>query len=273
MASEFLNKWDSPESDDRMGLVFSNRFKEYGAYFIRSNYRKSKVIATIVACALVVLVSAMPVIIAKFKKAEASGSAKVRVEAKTLDEVEEKEEEKPLEPPPPDKPEPVAASQQYTVPKIDPNAAQEDDIMLLKKIKAPGARTNLGEDDPWGADDGGLGDNPLGDKKPAEPATKVDVEAQYPGGHAKFLEYIEANFQYPPRCQEEGISGYVRLRFVVDVDGKISRISPVETTKSCEEFTAEAIRVLKKSPRWIAAQYNGRFVKAWREVPIQLRLE
>lgn len=272
MAIEFLNKWDSPESEDRLNLVFQERFKDYGAYFIRSNYRKSKVIATLVGCVFVTLFAAAPVIIEKFKAQKDSGSTKVRVEAKTLDDVEEKkDEEKIPEPPKLEKPEPIA-TQQYVAPTIDPNAAKEDDLPPPSKIKNPGASNQTGKDDLWGGDDGGMGPDPLGGGGPTEPATVVDVAAQFPGGEGKFIEYVVATFQYPPRCQEEGISGYVMLRFVVDVDGKISRISPVDVTKSCPEFTDEAIRVLKNSPRWIAAQYNGKFVKAWRQIPISLKL-
>jgi periplasmic protein TonB len=273
MATEFLNKWDAPESDDRLNLVFEDRFKGYGAYFIRKNYRKSKFIATVIACVFIVVVSAMPVIIEKFSGAKDSGSTKVRVEAKTLDDVEkEKEEEKPIEPPKPDKPEPIA-TQQFVPPRIDPNATKEDDLPPLSLIKSPGAKYQDGKDDPWNGDDGAGGEDPFKGGKEEEPKTKVDVAAQFPGGEAAFIQYVQDHFQYPPRCQEEGISGYVLLRFVVDVDGKISRISPVEVTKSCTEFTDEAIKVLKKSPRWIAAQYNGKFVKAWRQIPISLKLD
>jgi hypothetical protein len=60
---------------------------------------------------------------------------------------------------------------------------------------------------------------------------------------------------------------------VVDASGKISRISAIEETKSCPEFTQEAIRVLKQSPRWIPGQNNGRFVASWREIPIRLSAE
>lgn len=270
MASEFLNKWDSPESEARMELVFANRFREYGAYVIRARYRKSKVIATLIASAFVILIAATPIILEKIGNKKESGSATVRVKATTLEDVEdEKEEEKPIEPPKLEKPEPVA-TQQYVAPRIDPNAAKEDDLPPMNLIKSPGAKTQEGKEDLWGDDDGSSGENPLGDNKPAEPATKVDVQAQFPGGEKAFIQFVIDNFQFPPRCQEEGISGYVLLRFVVSEDGRISRISAVEDTKSCPEFTDEAIRVLKKSPKWIAAQYNGRFVKAWRQIPIRL---
>ena len=39
------------------------------------------------------------------------------------------------------------------------------------------------------------------------------------------------------------------------------------------KFTTEAIRVLKKSPRWVPGQNNGNFLKSWREIPIKLSVD
>lgn len=272
MANEFLNQWDQPESDSRLELVFADRFKEYGAYLIRSSYRRNKFVATMIACGCALLFAATPVILAKFKKKEGTGAQKVRVEAKTLDDVTEKEEEKPLEPPPPDKPEPVA-TQQFIAPRVDPNTTDDFDPPPNRDIKSPGAKTQEGNEDPWGADNGSGGspfDDGKGDSK--EPLTKVENEALFPGGDAAFIQFIQDNFEYPPRCLEEGIGAVITMRFVVDVSGKISRIYCTDPSKSCPEFTDEAIRVLKRSPRWIPANNNGKFVTAWRSIPINLQI-
>lgn len=101
----------------------------------------------------------------------------------------------------------------------------------------------------------------------------VEVEAAFPGGMVLFYDFVADHFEYPNRCLEEGISGKVRLRFVVDIRGNISNILTVDSTRSCPEFTAEAIRVLKMSPKWIPAQVNGKFVKSWREIPIVLQVD
>ena len=101
-------------------------------------------------------------------------------------------------------------------------------------------------------------------------ANDVQIKANYPGGEAAFRDYVAGEFIYPQRCQDEGINGSVMLRFVVDEAGRISRVHAIEDTKSCPEFTSEAIRVLKKSPRWVPGQNNGKFLKSWREIPIRL---
>lgn len=274
MADEIFNKWDQPESEDRLDLVFADKFKGYGAFKVRTLYRRSKVLATIISCMFVLLVASTPVILEKWKKEEAGSKKKFRVEAKTLDDLEEekKEEEPEPEPPKPEKPEPVA-SQQYVSPTIDPNTTNEAQLPPPSQVTNPGQTTVAGSTEYY--EPGSTGTGGSGPLQPTntEPVTKVDVQAKFNGGEDAFVNFIIENFEYPERCREENINGYVKLRFVVDKDGRLSNISAIEETKSCPEFTAEAIRVLKRSPRWIPGQVNGQFIKSWREVPIKLSVE
>ena len=97
----------------------------------------------------------------------------------------------------------------------------------------------------------------------------VDVQATYPGGTDAFYRYLSSNLRYPERCREEGLTGQVVIRFVVDKTGNISQISPLKDVKNCPEFTNEAIRVIRMSKRWIPAQQNGRFVSSWMQIPVR----
>ena len=106
-----------------------------------------------------------------------------------------------------------------------------------------------------------------------EALDRVDIRAEYPGGESAFRDYVKFEFQYPDRCRDMRIDGRVKLRFIVDNTGRISNIQVLEETKSCPEFTQEAIRVLASSKRWIPAQVNGRFTTSWRELPIVLPAE
>jgi protein TonB len=98
----------------------------------------------------------------------------------------------------------------------------------------------------------------------------IEQKAQFKGGDKAFQRYVMDNFTYPWRCQENGISGSVLLRFVVDVDGSIVNIQVLEVSTKCPEFAKEAVRILKNSPRWIPGMYNGRFVKSYRELPLKM---
>ena len=112
----------------------------------------------------------------------------------------------------------------------------------------------------------------LNDNSDNSPVADVQVKASFPGGEAAFREYVYSTFQYPVRCKDQGIKGSVVLRFVVDQSGRVSKVSAIQETKSCPEFTEEAIRVLKISPRWIPGQNRGKFVISWREIPISIPL-
>ena len=38
----------------------------------------------------------------------------------------------------------------------------------------------------------------------------------------------------------------------------------------CPEFAAEALRVLRSSPKWIPGKANGQYVRSYRELPIRM---
>ena len=101
----------------------------------------------------------------------------------------------------------------------------------------------------------------------------IEQKAQFKGGDKAFQRYVMDNFTYPWRCQENGISGSVLLRFVVDVDGSIVNIQVLEVSTKCPEFAKEAVRILKNSPRWIPGMYNGRYVKSYRELPLKMAVQ
>lgn len=139
----------------------------------------------------------------------------------------------------------------------------------ISNLKGDGPMNAIG--DPVQAE-GPVGDDPYIKSHEVEPIANPDVKASFPGGEAKFYEYLRNRLEFPARCMEEGISGSVKLRFVVNIQGNISQIKILEETKSCPEFTQEAIRVIKNSPRWIPAQINGKFVNSWMTIPVKFQL-
>jgi periplasmic protein TonB len=160
-----------------------------------------------------------------------------------------------------------AAPVQFVVPKIDPNTLAEESPPVYNREKTGTEGYNMeGTNEPWPEGEGVFGNY---ESDPVNP----DIQAKFPGGDVAFMEFIKSSFIYPSRCLEEGIDGYVMLRFIVDTKGVVSNITAVETTKSCPEFTTEAIRVLKKSPRWIPGMVSGKFVKSYRIIPIKLNVK
>ena len=109
--------------------------------------------------------------------------------------------------------------------------------------------------------------------------TKVDVEANFPGGDAGWRKYLQENLEIDKIARkikipkgEKQLQQTVIVKFIVDRNGNISEIA-AENNDLNSLCIEEAIRVIKISPRWIAAKQNGRTVNAYRRQPITFLFE
>lgn len=75
---------------------------------------------------------------------------------------------------------------------------------------------------------------------------------------------------YPPRARKQGICGRVVLRFLVEPDGQVARLSILETDPAgyFEQSALDAIRHWRFRP----GIYRGRAVSTWMVLPVQFRL-
>ncbi len=87
----------------------------------------------------------------------------------------------------------------------------------------------------------------------------------------KFMEAIYKNIRYPENAREEGITGDVLIRFVVEKDGSISDITPLRGV--CESIEQECMRVMKFMPEWMPGMKNEKPVKVSYNLPIKFKLE
>jgi len=99
------------------------------------------------------------------------------------------------------------------------------------------------------------------------------IRASFAGGDVAFRNYVASEFEFPVLCLEDSINYSVTLKFLVDTKGRISKITPLNETEGCPQFTEEAIRIINRSPRWIPGQRNGRFCISWREIEIHFPLK
>lgn len=94
----------------------------------------------------------------------------------------------------------------------------------------------------------------------------VEVKPEFPGGIEEFYKYVEKNFNKPTSKDFPG--GKVFVSFVVEKDGSLTNIKAV---RNMGYGTAEeAVRVVKKGPKWIPAQQNGKIVRCQYMLPIKL---
>ena len=93
---------------------------------------------------------------------------------------------------------------------------------------------------------------------------KVEIEAAFPGGLKAWKRYLERTLDAGSSVVAGAPDGIytVMVRFIVDKDGTISDV--VALTQHGYGMEEEAIKVIRRGPRWIPAIQNGTNVKAYR---------
>jgi len=98
--------------------------------------------------------------------------------------------------------------------------------------------------------------------------TKVELEAQFPGGTAAWRAYITKAIQKDLARFTEKDFGTCIVKFVVDLDGSVSHVEA--TTMQETELARVSEDAIRNGPKWIPAQQNGKAVKAFRLQPVTL---
>lgn len=99
----------------------------------------------------------------------------------------------------------------------------------------------------------------------------VQKAASFPGGEAELMKFLGKELQYPQIAVENRIQGRVYIQFVVNKDGTIQDITLAKSVdKSIDQ---EALRVVKKMPKWIPAQQNNATCRSRYILPILFRLK
>jgi periplasmic protein TonB len=98
---------------------------------------------------------------------------------------------------------------------------------------------------------------------------RTDKLPEFPGGDKSFQKFIEKNIYYPLDADE--VEGTVLISFVIEVDGSVSEIKIVKSAHP--SFSAEAIRVIKKMPKWIPGEKKGEKVRVIIEIPIVFSIQ
>jgi len=87
---------------------------------------------------------------------------------------------------------------------------------------------------------------------------------------AAWAKFIQKNLRYPYPAQDAGVQGKVFLSFVVEKDGAITDVKIVKGIGyGCDD---EAVRVIKKSPKWKAGEQNKQTVRVRYNMPINYTL-
>ncbi len=99
----------------------------------------------------------------------------------------------------------------------------------------------------------------------------VQQPPQFRKDFTAWNKYLQVNLKYPDKAKRDLIQGKVFLSFVVERDGRLDDIKVVRSlTPECD---AEAIRLIKSSPKWRPGRMDGKRVKVQYCCPVKFILD
>jgi protein TonB len=255
-------------SADILDLIFDERNKDYGAYELRKSYRKrvtkalliTGMMASLIAAGALIARSIQPVSAPEFRHTTVELSSIKEDEPEKLPEPEKKPEVKPVK------------TIQFTTPIITKEEVVEPPPTVEEKREGMIALTTNPDGEYTGIVDEKVVDDKKGiveGKKDPEsdgPLVDVQIPSKFNGNWENFLKR-HLNADVPVDNDAPGGSYQVVIQFVVDKEGNISDIKAL--TSHGYGMEEEAMRVLRKSPKWEPAIQQGYKVKAYHRQPIR----
>lgn len=110
----------------------------------------------------------------------------------------------------------------------------------------------------------------IGEEDDNVPLFFADVMPQFPGGDNALMQFLSEHINYPYLAAENGIEGKVMVRFIVTETGAIDQVEIIRSVHGV--LDQEAIRVVKKMPRWKPGSQRGRNVSVYFTLPVRFTL-
>lgn len=252
-----------------LDIVFEGRNKIYGAYELRKANTKTTVKALIIGSVIFAVAVAAP-LIASFLPDSSEDDVNKDIKIATVKLPPKKEEVKPNEPPPPPPP-PKVDQVKFVKPVVaKANEVTEDPPKIEElKDKKVGSETIKGDPDAVLTVDEPVGTGTAAvveEDNQVYNTAGIEVKPDFPGGIEKFYKFVGNNYKTP---EEEGLKGKVYVTFVVEKDGSLTDIKVLRDIGY--GTGAEAIRVLKKCPKWTPGEQNGKKVRVLYSLPITIQ--
>ncbi len=280
-------------SPEWRNIVFAGRNKDFGAYQLRKSSAKRHNLAALYTLLGLIVIFIGLIAFSKWSdyRAEQEALALQEQREKMLAaQLAAQEEETPDEPeheeqkfeqPVVEVPEEVLATVQVTQIAIVDADKVKNEVMDMDTQKedntARGVVNQEGSDD---ADKFKAVQEQVVVKEPEPEVQKpkeeeifvaVEQQAEFPGGMAALMKWLSNNIRYPETAQQNDIQGKVTVRFVVEKDGSIGAVNILKGVD--KDLDREAIRVVKKMPKWQPGKNNGVAVRSYFNLPVQFRLQ
>lgn len=271
-------------------LVFADKNQEFGAYQLRKESDKRHNLAALYTLIGLIVVFFLIIAYSKYSDYKAEQEAIALQEqrekmaaAELLAQEEEPEpepepEEQKFEQPEIEVPEEVLATVQVTQIAIVDADKVKNEVMDMETQKedntARGVVNQEGSDD---ADKFKAVQEQVVVKEPEPEKPKeeeifvaVEQQAEFPGGLPALRKWLSNNIRYPEAAQQNDIQGRVIVKFVVEKDGSIGAADIVKGVD--KDLDREAIRVVKKMPKWQPGKNNGVAVRSYFTLPVVFKL-
>ncbi len=116
-----------------------------------------------------------------------------------------------------------------------------------------------------------MGEEVVTDNIPRLPWALTE-QPSFPGGDVGFRKFMDENLEYPRLPRDLNIGGTVQLSFVIGKDGKIIDESIKVLDSPHDHLSREAIRVLKKMPKWNPGKQGVYPVPVFFKFPVRFRV-
>ncbi|MDE6795740.1 MAG: energy transducer TonB [Muribaculaceae bacterium] len=275
-------------------IVFADKNQDFGAYQLRKNSDKRHNMAVLFTLIGLVVVFIMLIAYSKYSDYRAEQEAialqeqREKMAAAELLQEEKNDEPEPEPEPEPQKfeqeipqvPEEVLATVQVTQIAIVDADKVQNEVMDMEAQKedntARGVVNQEGSDDAdkfKAVQEQVIVKEPEPEVKPKEEEIfqAVEQQAEFPGGTAALMKWLNQNIRYPEQAAANDIQGRVIVKFVVEKDGSIGA---AEILKGVDkDLDREALRVVKKMPKWQPGKNNGVAVRSYFNLPVSFKLQ
>jgi len=259
-------------------IVFEDRNKSYGGYFLRVWYEKNVTKAVIITCLSFVLLAGGVnfYYIATAKPAEVYVPVEIKMD---ISEEPIKEEEIKKMPPPPKIEPPKIEQVKFLPPVIKPDnqVKKEEQMKDLDSLLKTNISTKDVEGEKKKMDIPDLGDpdgekDGQGDKEQQEFSYVGEMPKFKGGGDEEVIKYCQARVMYPEDAKAKKITGTVFVQYTITATGEVTKVEIVPGRGLSPSIDAEAIRVIKGMPKWEPGKNNGTAVPVKKVTRIKFSL-
>ncbi|MEO8765197.1 MAG: N-acetylmuramoyl-L-alanine amidase [Ginsengibacter sp.] len=106
------------------------------------------------------------------------------------------------------------------------------------------------------------------DSIPGKVFTKVENEAEFPGGREAWSQYIMSQIKKNQDKFTNKDYGTCLVKFIVNTDGSVTNVE--DSTMKNTQLAKVAVEAIRSGPKWIPATQNNQVVAAYRLQPITL---